>query len=129
METYSLIGTSPHDHGGGDVNIDPTRKRWPADGREYQRTERFAMVIAYKLGHVASDPSSSSTIRMVRSEQIVLEELRAGGVAGNIPQFVGYYQCEAFSALMLSPIGWPSLPCRIDIEVTPVMMVTLLRVI
>eukprot|EP01036_Dinobryon_divergens_P035557 gene35557-46114_t len=66
---------------------------------------------------------------MARSEQIVLEELRAGGVAANIPQFVSYYQCEVFSALMLSPIGWPSLPCQIDIEVTPAMMVTLLRVI
>ena len=47
----------------------------------------------------------------------------------NIPQCVVDYQCESFTALILSPIGVPSLPCGIDVDVTPAMLVTLLRVI
>lgn len=67
-------------------------------------------------------------MNMAEGERDLLLALSAQSV-GNIPLFRELYSCEAFHALILTPLGLPVLPCPIHADITPAMLVTLLRVI
>ncbi len=65
---------------------------------------------------------------MANTERNVLTKLREGGVT-NIPSFIELHFCDEFYALILTPLGIPVLPCPLSADVTPKMLLTLLKVV
>jgi serine/threonine protein kinase len=61
-------------------------------------------------------------------ERNVLTELNHSSV-NNIPMFKELYEGADFRALILTPLGMSALPCAVDADVTPRMLVSLLGVI
>ena len=65
---------------------------------------------------------------MAVTERTVLTSLSTRSVI-NIPSFREIHICDNFSALILTPVGVPVLPCPIHAVVTPSMCVALLQVV
>ena len=65
---------------------------------------------------------------MAKVEHDILVELAAGNVS-QIPVVLQLHVSEEFNALILSPMGLSVLPCPNEYEVSPAMIVTLLRTI
>jgi len=58
----------------------------------------------------------------------VLTSLNEKGVA-NIPSFKELHLFADFHALILTPLGIPVLPCPVNADITPNMLVALLNVV
>jgi hypothetical protein len=69
-----------------------------------------------------------NAMHMATAERTVLTSLSAGGVT-NIPSYRELHLCEDFHALILTPLGVPVLPCPVHADLTPIMLVLLLKVV
>jgi len=68
-----------------------------------------------------------AAISLADVERTVLIDL--GRTLSNIPLYRDLYQGEEFCALILTPIGFPVLPCAMQTGITPKMLITLLDVV
>lgn len=65
---------------------------------------------------------------MAEVEREVLMSLLHGGVS-NVPMCRALHNGDAFSALVLTPLGVPVLPCPVGVIVTPAMLLSLLQIV
>lgn len=86
--------------------------------RQMNTANKICAVKVFREAHMA----------MAEAEKAILERLHSASV-GNIPIVEDIFIEETFSALVVSPVGNPVLPCGACEDITPAMMQTLLNVV
>jgi serine/threonine protein kinase len=98
---------------------------------------RFSSVYSCRHASNTNDIDDIAVLKVFRGdtaeladfERYVLTSLREGGLTDNIPSVIDLYTHPTFHGLILTPVGVPVLPCPIGADITPYMLVTLLRVV